>query len=205
MLHVYYEWFYNIYIKLIMLHVYYNWYYYIHIKLIMLHVYYNWYYYIHIRLIMLHVYYNWYYYIHIRLIMLHVYYEWFYNIHIKLIMLHVYYNWYHYYFAAVARCYGLICNSITDFLRGHVQILQAVMDFVNRYGPIMHPSDVIVYANTGIVRQHRHYRVILIVINYIIYKLCIFLLPMRFELRLIKLKRRVVGQLNHRGNYEQRG
>ena len=71
-----------------------------------------------------------------------------------------------------------------------------------RYGFTMHPSDVIVYVNTEIVRQHRHYRAILIVINFISYKLCIFSLPSIFERGLIKLKRQVASQLSHRGKYE---
>ena len=48
------------------------------------------------------------------------------------------------------------------------------MDFEGRYGSVMHPSDVTLYANTEIIGQHRHYRIISIVINFIIYKLFIF-------------------------------
>ena len=46
--------------------------------------------------------------------------------------------------------------------------------FAGRYGFVKHSSDVTVYANTKIVEYHRHYRAILIAINFIIYKLCIF-------------------------------
>ena len=38
----------------------------------------------------------------------------------------------------------------------------------------MQPLDVTVYANTKIVGQHGHYKAILIVFNFIIYKLYIF-------------------------------
>ena len=65
-----------------------------------------------------------------------------------------------------------------------MDILRAVMDFVSRYGSVTHPCH-----NTEIVGQHKHYRAILIVINFITYKLYIFLPPSRFELGSIKLKR----------------
>ena len=55
------------------------------------------------------------------------------------------------------------------------------MDFLGRYRffagsyeAVTQPSDVTVYANTGIVGKHRHYRIILIVINFVMYKLRIF-------------------------------
>ena len=46
--------------------------------------------------------------------------------------------------------------------------------FVGCYGSVTHTSDVTVYANTEILRKIRHRRAILIVINFIIYKLYIF-------------------------------
>ena len=78
------------------------------------------------------------------------------------------------------------------------------MDFAGRSESITRSSDVTVYANTEIVGQHRHYRAILIVINVIIYKLCIFSPPSGFELGSIKLKKKFANQLGHRGKYELR-
>ena len=65
--------------------------------------------------------------------------------------------------------------------------------FADRYGTVTHPSKVTVHANTEIVGQHRHYRAIIIVINFINYKLCIFLPSLGYELGSIKLKRRVAS------------
>ena len=62
-----------------------------------------------------------------------------------------------------------------------------------------HPSEVTVHTNTEIVAQHRHYGAILIVINFIIYKLCIFSQPSGFELGSLKLIRKVASYLGHRG------
>ena len=76
--------------------------------------------------------------------------------------------------------------------------------FKGRYGSVTHFLDVAVYANTEIVGQHRHYRAILIVINFSIYKLCNVLPLLGFELGSIKLKRRVACQIDHRLNYELR-
>ena len=96
-------------------------------------------------------------------------------------------------FATVILCYGLICTSVTDFLRGHIRIL------TGRYGSVTHPSEVTVYANSEIEAQRRLYGAILIVIHFIIYKLCIFSPTSGFELGLIKLKRRIANQLGQRG------
>ena len=72
------------------------------------------------------------------------------------------------------------------FLRGHMFLLRALWIFGGSYGFVTLCSDVTEYANSGIIEQHLHYRVILIVI---IYKLCIFSPPLGFELGSIKLKR----------------
>ena len=112
---------------------------------------------------------------------------------------------YYHYLVAVTRCYGLICTSVTNFLRGYKRIFCGPLwIFAGHYGSVTHPSDVIVYAKTEIVGQHRHNKAILIVINFIIYKL-FFMPPLGFELGLIKLKRRVASQLSYRRKYEQRG
>ena len=83
---------------------------------------------------------------------------------------------FYHYSAAVTQCYGLICASVTKFLRGLIWI------FAGCYGSVTHPSDVTVNTNIEIVGQHRLYRVILIVIKFFIYKLQIFLPPSEFEL-----------------------
>ena len=75
----------------------------------------------------------------------------------------------------VTRCYGLIYTFIIDFLEGIIGFRGPLWIFAGRYESVTHCSDVTVYANTGIVEQHKHYRIILIVINLVIYKLCIFL------------------------------
>ena len=76
--------------------------------------------------------------------------------------------------------------------------------FAGHYGSVIHPSDVTVHANTGIVGQHRHYKAITIEINFIFYKLY-FLPPSGFELGFIKMKRRKASQLDHSGKYEHQG
>ena len=62
------------------------------------------------------------------------------------------------------------------------------MDFAGSYRSVTHPSDVTVYANTGIVGQYTYYKVNLIVINFIIYKLRIFF-SSRSEFGSIKLNK----------------
>ena len=87
-------------------------------------------------------------------------------------------------FAAVTRYYGLICTSVTDFE-------ESIYGFLRRNAPlrsVTHPSEITVCANTGIAAQHSHYRAILIVINFIIYKLCTFSSLSGFKLRSVKLK-----------------
>ena len=71
---------------------------------------------------------------------------------------------------------------------------------MGRYGSVKHPSEVTVHANTEIVAPHRHYGAILIVINFIIYKLRIFSQPSGFELGSLNLIRKVASYLGHRGS-----
>ena len=64
-------------------------------------------------------------------------------------------------------------------MRASYEFLRAVM---NAY--VTHSSDVrhCIYANTGLVERHKHCRVILIAINFIIYKYAFFSLSSGFEL-----------------------
>ena len=47
---------------------------------------------------------------------------------------------YYHYFAIVTQCYGLICISVTDFLRGHIWIFMGYYEFLwavmNFCGPL---------------------------------------------------------------------
>ena len=62
-----------------------------------------------------------------------------------------------------------ISTSVTDFLKGIVGFLRAIIDFLGRYRSIMHSLDVTVNANTEMGEQHICYRAILIVTNLINY------------------------------------
>ena len=65
-----------------------------------------------------------------------------------------------------------------------MDICEPLWIFAGRYGSVTRTSSFTVYVITEIVVQHRHYRAILIVINFIMYKLCIFSPPLGFKFRL---------------------
>ena len=90
---------------------------------------------------------------------------------------------YYHYVVAVTRCYVLICTSVNNF-----DFKRAYINFAGSYGSVTDPSDVTVYVNTGIVGQHRCYRVTLIVINFISYKQYIFFTPVGIWARVNKIE-----------------